>query len=136
MMDSSSALKIYLPRYNKVKLLVLKYSSLLKLQSGVQFRVCNVCSKRLQADLSDQHSKHLKTHQLQWNNYLVQMRKAIQESQAEKPKNIKHIPAEDHSELQEPTSSSDSEEDVFNVLNAVAVVPSKTRAMLSTTCFR
>ena len=59
-MEVSSALRIYLPRYNKVKILVLRYSSLVNLANGVKFRVCDACSKRLPADLDEQHSKHLK----------------------------------------------------------------------------
>ena len=112
-MDASSALRIYLPRYNKVKILVLKYSSPLKLANGAHFRVCNVCSKRLPADLNDQHSKHLKLHQPHWNHYLKMMAKALTESDI-----IRHIPDEKQSQHEELSSSSEFEEDVFNVLNA------------------
>ena len=114
-MDASSALRIYLTRYNKVKILVLKYSSPLKLANGAHFRVCNVCSKRLPADLNDQHSKHLKLHQPHWNHYLKMMAKALTESEAEKTKDV----IKKQSEHEELSSSSESEEDVFNVLNAV-----------------
>ena len=105
-MDASSALRVYLPRYNKVKILVLKYSSPVNLANGVHFRVCNVCSKRVPADLNDQHFKHLKIHQPHWNHYLMMMAKALTELEAEKPKDIiKHIPDEKQSEHEELSSS-------------------------------
>ena len=92
----------------------------MNLENGIHFRVCNVCSKRLPTDLNDQHSKHLKLHQPQWNHYLVMMAKALKNYEAKKPKDIfRHIPAEKQNEDEELSSSSESEEDVFNVLNAV-----------------
>ena len=119
-MEVSSALRIYLPRYNKVKILVLRYSSLVNLANGVKFRVCDACSKRLPADLDEQHSKHLKIHQPHWNHYLRMMAKALRESEAEKPRDIiKHIPDDKQSEHEELSPSSESEEDLFNGLNAV-----------------
>ena len=71
--------KVDIPRYNKVRLLIFQYSSLLKLHGGVKFRVCNVCSRRLPSELSDQHSKHLKMHEKHWNIYLIMISKLLQQ---------------------------------------------------------
>ena len=70
--------RLELPRFEKVKFLILRYSSPLKLNGGVQFRVCNVCSKRLPSHLDDQHLSHLKLHEKHWNLYMVLLSKHLQ----------------------------------------------------------
>ena len=101
--------------------LILQYSSLLRLQSGVTFRVCNVCSKRLPSRLNHEHSTHLKLHEKHWKVYLVLLSKrlsyAIQQSECRKTvHDKKHSSSE--IDATESSSSSDSENPFF-VPNAV-----------------
>ena len=101
--------RLELPRFDKVKLLILRYSSLLRLNGGVQFRVCNVCSKRLPSDLNDKHSNHLKLHERHWNLYMALLSKHLEievKKQAKPPKPIIQMSAY---EKDNETSSSDSD---------------------------
>ena len=105
-------LSIDLPRFDKVKLCILKCSSVLKLKGGIKFRVCNVCSTRLPSDLSDKHSEHLKTHDKQWNIYLIMMSKLLQKEIQDKHELIKaKTVVKDQSENEETSSNSDAEEE-------------------------
>ena len=121
MMASASTIQINLPKYGKVKLLIFKYSSFLRLESGVKFRVCNVCSKRLPVNVSIEHSQHLKKHEKRWNHYLIMMSKLLQE-QCESDLRVPppHLLNKSDNE-DDDTASSSSSGDIFNVLNGNAV---------------
>ena len=118
MMESSLTIQINLPKYGKVKLLILKYYSFIRLESGVKFRVCNVCSKRLPVEVSVEHSQHLKKHEKQWNHYLIMMSKLLQEQCESDLRAVPHHLTKSDNE-DDDTASSSSSEDIFNVLNAV-----------------
>ena len=63
------SIKVSLPRYSSVGNAILKYSSLVVLNTGKRFRICNVCGIKLEADLSKQHTKHLRIHERAWRSY-------------------------------------------------------------------
>ena len=110
--------RLELPRFEKVKFLILRYSSLLKLNGGVQFRVCNVCSKRLPSDLDDQHLNHLKLHEKHWNLYMALLSKHLQIEVQKPAKSYKPTKQISVNEEDNETSSSDSDSPFF-VPNAV-----------------
>ena len=116
---ATAKLTVDVPRFIKVRLCILKCSSVLNLKGGIKFRVCNVCSKRLPSDWSDQHSEHLKTHEKQWNIYLIMMSKLLQKEVQDKGKSVKlHTVVKDQDENEEKPSDSDSE-DEHNIYSAV-----------------
>ena len=110
--------RLELPRFEKVKFLILRYSSLLKLNGGVQFRVCNVCSKRLPSDLDDQHLNHLKLHEKHWKLYMALLSKHLQIEVQKPAKSYKPTKQISVNEEDNETSSSDSDSPFF-VPNAV-----------------
>ena len=67
--DKKYKIKVRLPRYSSVKNTILKYSSIVALNTGARFRVCNVCGKKNEINLSKQHAKHLRTHDKTWKSY-------------------------------------------------------------------
>ena len=100
-------LKISLPRYSSVKNIILRYSSPVSLNTGVKFRVCNICGEKLNSKLSEEHAKHLKTHTQSWKSYKknvsVTLKRALK-SDIETPE-VKIVSKEPVPE----SSSSDSE---------------------------
>ena len=113
--------KVNLPRYEKVKCLILKNSSPLRLKNGINFRVCNICSKRLPLELTEEHRLHLKYHEQHWKIYMVFLSKLLEaeiENDSKAAKFVKTMESED--EDQEITDNSTSEsEDELNVYNVV-----------------
>ena len=110
---------VLLPRYGNVKKVILKYSSPLKLNSGVKFRICNICSRRLPSELSEEHREHLKLHDKIWNMYLVILSNVLQkEVQREEtpPKNTEMNPDQS---IDNSTSSSEDELNVYNVVDSL-----------------
>ena len=113
-MDSSLRIQIDLPKYGKAKLLILKYSSFLKLQSGVKFRICNVCAKRLPLVVSNEHSQLLKKHEKQWNHYLIMMSKLLQQQRQSKNNSSdlkitsQHLPKSDNEDNNSSSSSGEA----------------------------
>ena len=110
--------RLELPRFKNVKLLILQYSSLVRLNGGVRFRVCNVCSKRLPSELNEEHSTHLKLHEKQWNLYLILLSKHLQIETQKEVRSSKPTTQISDDDKDEDTSSSDSDNPLF-VPNAV-----------------
>ena len=78
--DKKYKIKVRLPRYSSVKNTILNYSSIVALNTGARFRVCNVCGKKLEAKLSKQHAKHLRTHEKTWKSYKKKLHDNLEES--------------------------------------------------------
>ena len=101
-------LRISLPRHSSVKNVILKYSSPVILNTGAKFRVCNICGKKLEYKLSEEHTQHLKTHTQSWKSY----KKNISLTLKIALKNASETP-ETKNDSKEPlseSSASDSEE--------------------------
>ena len=101
-------LRISLPRHSSVKNVILKYSSPVSLNTGAKFRVCNICGKKLEYKLSEEHTQHLKTHTQSWKSY----KKNVSLTLKTALKNASETP-EAKNDSKEPlseSSSSDSED--------------------------
>ena len=78
--DKKYEIKVRLPRYSSVKNTILKYSSIVALNTGARFHVWNVCGKKIEAKLSKQHAKHLRTHDKTWKSYKNKLCDNLEES--------------------------------------------------------
>ena len=111
--------RVDLPRYEKVKNLILQFSSLLRLNREIRFRVCNVCSKKLPAQLSYEHSEHLVSHQKQWNSYMSLLSRHLKEEIKKDDCKSKKEMSPKSEESEESSSSSLDLDNPFFVPNAV-----------------
>ena len=114
-------IKVALPKYSSVNNLILKYSSLVVLNTGAKFRVCNICGVKLDANLSDQHAKHLKTHSKTWKSYKNKVCESLRESIENDVNKVEKTDNETKTEDFSSSSSSDSEEvaSCYNVVDTL-----------------
>ena len=114
------SIKVSLPRYSSVGNAILKYSSLVVLNTGKRFRICNVCGIKLEADLSKQHTKHLRIHERAWRSYKKKVGEYLRESIKKHTDDIEtqNGDNENKDSILEVSSSSDSEEEI-NLYNVV-----------------
>ena len=113
---------VTLPVYFSVQTLILRYSSWLKLENGIKFRVCNVCSKRLDSGLSKQHNEHLKGHHRAWKQYMEKLGELLKTSiDNANRKDQTKIEAENKETDDDKSSTTDSEEErnVYNVVDSL-----------------
>ena len=109
------SIKVTLPRFSSVKNTILKYSSLVALDTGARFRVCNVCGKQLAAKLSKEHAKHLKTHDKTWKSYKNKLCDNLKESIKTSAKELER--KEDGDDEDDHSSSySDDFSNLYNVV--------------------
>ena len=114
-------IKVGLPKYSSVNNVILKYSSLVVLNTGAKFRVCNICGVKLDANLSDQHAKHLKTHSKTWKSYKNKVCESLRESIENDVNKVEKTDNETKTEDFSSSSSSDSEEvaSCYNVVDTL-----------------
>ena len=118
-MEATSSISVNLPQYNSVKILILQFSSSLKLKNGNKFRVCNVCSRRLSFELTNQHTEHLKLHPKHWKSYLSKLTKLLKIEIDDDKKTVKQDDIDEGENDEEVDSESSDSEEEMNVYNVV-----------------